>query len=150
MKYTIRELNPSELPGIYPLIKQLNPAMTKALFTKRLKTMIPAGYRAIAVFDGKKMIGLSGFWIRTSFWCGLQLDIDNVIIDKAYRSKGLGKLMDDWMMAYAKKHKVELIVLDSYASAYPAHAFYYRQGYGITGYHFTKAPVTGKPYEKKA
>jgi GNAT superfamily N-acetyltransferase len=148
--YTVRELKKAELPAIFPLIRQLNPTMTKAVFSKHLKDMLAGGYRAIAVFDGKKMVGLSGFWLRTRFWCGKQLDIDNVVVDAAYRSNGIGKLMDDWMMQFAKKHKVELIVLDSYATFYDAHRFYHRMGYGITGYHFTKVPATGKPFRKDA
>lgn len=150
MRLKIRELNPSEMPAIHPLIRQLNPTMGKALFTRRLKAMLADGYRAIAVFDGTRMVAISGFWIRTRFWCGKQLDIDNVVVDKAYRGKGIGTLMDRWLFDLACTEKAELIVLDSYASAHDAHAFYHQQGYGITGYHFTKAPRTGKPYRKPA
>jgi ribosomal protein S18 acetylase RimI-like enzyme len=147
-KYTIRALEPAEMLGIFPLIKQLNPTMGKALFAKRLKAMLAGGYGAVAVFDGKTIVALSGFWIRTRFWCGKQLDIDNVIVDKAYRGKGLGTRMNEWLENLAKKESIELIVLDSYATAHKAHAFYHRQGYGITGYHFTKSPLTGKPFRK--
>ncbi|MFZ4124533.1 MAG: GNAT family N-acetyltransferase [Rickettsiales bacterium] len=147
-KYTVRELKPSEMQGIFPLISQLNPTMSKALFTKRLRSMLAGGYRAVAVFEGKKMVALSGFWIRTRFWCGKQLDIDNVVVNEAHRSKGLGKLMNDWLEALAKQESIELIVLDSYNTAHAAHAFYHRQGYGITGYHFTKDPRSGTPFRK--
>ncbi len=147
-KYTIRELKPAEMQGIFPLIAQLNPAMSKALFTKRLRTMLADGYRAVAVFDGKKMVALSGFWIRTRFWCGKQLDIDNVVVNESHRGKGLGTLMNNWLEAFAKRESIELIVLDSYNTAHEAHAFYHRQGYGITGYHFTKDPRIGKPFRK--
>lgn len=147
-KYRIRELEPAEMQAIFPLITQLNPTMRKTLFTKRLRTMLANGYRAVAVFDGKKMVALSGFWIRTRFWCGNQLDIDNVIVDEAYRGEGLGKLMNDWIEALANEESIELMVLDSYVSAHEAHAFYHRQGFGITGYHFTKDPRTGKPFRK--
>lgn len=148
MKVTIRELKKAEMPGIYPLIKQLNPTMSKALFAKRLKAMLAGEYHAIAAFDGTKIIALNGFWVRTRFWCGKQLDIDNVVVDAAYRGKGIGKRMDNWLMAYAKKHDIELIVLDSYNTAHAAHAFYHAQGYGITGYHFTKEPKSGLPFRK--
>ena len=147
-KYTLRELKKSEMPSIFPLIKQLNPGMGKALFAKRLRAMQAGGYRVVAVFDGTKMVGINGFWLRTRFWCGKQLDIDNVVVDETYRGAGLGKMLNLWLEALAKKEKVELMVLDSYVTAHDAHAFYHRQGFGITGYHFTKAPHDGKPFRK--
>lgn len=148
MTYTLRELKPSEMPGIWPLIKQLNPTMRKATFTARLKTMNGLGYHVLGAFDGKKLVGISGFWIRMRFWCGKEFDIDNVVVHKDYRGKGIGKRMDDWLFQRARKEGAELIVLDSYNTAHEAHAFYHNQGYGITGYHFTKSPKDGKPYRK--
>lgn len=147
-KYTLRELKESEMPGIFPLIKQLNPTLSKPLFIKRLKAMTALDYHVVAAFDGKKMVALSGFWIGMRFWCGREFDIDNFIVDEKYRGTGIGKLLMVWLEDRARKEGTELIVLDSYASAYDAHAFYHARGYGITGYHFTKAPASGKPFRK--
>ena len=51
-KFTLRELKPREIASIYPLIAEHNPGMGKATFSKRLKEMLPLGYRAVAAFDG--------------------------------------------------------------------------------------------------
>ncbi|MFO0109869.1 MAG: GNAT family N-acetyltransferase [Alphaproteobacteria bacterium] len=134
----IRELAPRELAQLYPLIHQLNPSMTRAVFTRRLKAMRPLGYRAVAVFSGTQIIAVSGFWVRTRFWSGREFDIDNFIVDSAHRKKGIGELLYAWLEAQAKKEKAELIVLDSYVTSHWAHRFYLRQGFEITGYHLTK------------
>jgi ribosomal protein S18 acetylase RimI-like enzyme len=141
LPFRIRELTPRELPQLYPLIHQLNPSMTRAVFTQRLKTMRPLGYRAVAVFSGTQMIAASGFWVRTRFWSGREFDIDNFIVDAAHRKNGIGEMLYAWLEVQAKKEKAELIVLDSYVTSHWAHRFYLRQGFEITGYHLTKKPL---------
>lgn len=143
---TLRELNPAEITTIYPLVKLQNPSLTKAKFAASLKEMLPLGYHALGAFDGKKLIGCSGFWLRSRFWCGRQLDIDNFFVLAEYRSAGIGKKLVEWLEKRALKEKCELIVLDCYADSFLAHRFYHREGFVATGYHFTKVPGTLKPY----
>lgn len=140
MPITLRELTPAEIPGIFPLIKEHNPSMTKARFTASLRAMLAGGYRAVGAFDGGELIGCSGFWLRTRFWCGKQLDIDNFIVTAATRGKGVGKKLVQWLEKMAAAEKCDLIVLDSYATGHEAHRFYLGQGYALTGYHITKMP----------
>lgn len=143
---TIRELTQAELPQLFTLIHLHNPGITKAIFTKRLTEMVPCGYRAIGVFQGETMIACSGFWRRTRFWCGAELDIDNFIVHPDHRRKQLGPQMLAWFEALAKKDKVDLIVLDTYAETFLAHRFYMREGFTLTGYHMTKRPGTRDPF----
>ena len=145
-KITLRELKPAEIPAIFPLVQMHNPKVTKARFTASLKDMLPLGYRALAAFDGEHMVAVSGFWLRTRFWCGRQLDIDNFFVHPEYRGAKLGQKMVQWLEARALKEKCELIVLDAYADAFLAHRFYHREGFVATGTHFTKVPGTDKPF----
>lgn len=145
MPITIRELKPVEIPAIFPLICEHNPWMTKPLFTRALKEMLPGGYRVAAAFDGKTMLGCSGFWLRTRFWCGKQIDIDNFIVTETARGKNIGKKLTAWLEKKAKAEQCELMVLDSYVTSNGAHSFYYKQGFVITGYHLTKMPGSQTP-----
>lgn len=145
-KRTIRELAPEEIPSIYPLIRQLNPSLTPALFTKRLKDMLPFGYRAVAVFEGEKMVGVSGFWVHSRFWCGRHLDIDNFFVLPDYRGKRIGQKLTAWLEKKALEEKCELMVLDVYSDNFLAHRFYHREGFVATGSHFTKVPGTSTPW----
>jgi ribosomal protein S18 acetylase RimI-like enzyme len=144
----LREVPTTQLSSIYPLIETLNPKLTKREFTKRLKVMIPLGYRAIAAYDGKRMVGLSGFWIGMRFWCGRQLDVDNFVVDPHYRGQQIGEKLLVWLEKEALRHGCHLMVLDVYTDNYLAHRFYHRAGFVATGYHFTKIPGTTKPYQK--
>lgn len=120
------------------LVQQTNPQLTKQQFTARLKKMQPLGYRCIAYVEKGKYIGLCGFWHGTRFWCGDFIDLDNVVVDEKARSKGIGKKMLDWVEKEAKLLKCDQLGLDCYAHFYDAHRFYFREGYIIKGYHFTK------------
>jgi GNAT superfamily N-acetyltransferase len=149
-KITLRELSAQEITGIYPLISILNPKLTQKTFAQRLAEMLPKGYCVVAAFEGERMIGLSGFWINMKFWCGRQLDIDNFVVHPDYRSKNIGKKLITWLEKKALELKVDLIVLDTYASAHLAHRFYFRNGFTMTGYHMTKIPGSNVPYGMQA
>ena len=143
---TLRELTPVEIPAIFPLVTMHNPRVTRTKFNAALKDMIPLGYHAVAAFDRGKIVGISGFWLRTRFWCGRQLDIDNFFVHPDYRGAGVGKRITQWLEKRAIAEKCELIVLDAYADSFLAHRFYHRQGFVATGTHFTKVPGTDTPF----
>ncbi|MFM9890797.1 MAG: GNAT family N-acetyltransferase [Rickettsiales bacterium] len=145
-KVTLRELSPREMAGMYALIATHNPGMGKALFTRRLKQMQRQGYRAVGAFDGWQMIGVSGFWVGTRFWCGRHLDIDNFFVAENYRRDGVGAKLVAWLEATAIAEKCELIGLDVYADSFLAHRFYHRHGFVATGHHMTKQPGSAEPF----
>lgn len=145
-RLTLRQLKPAEIPLILPLVKLQNPRMSEARFKANLKDMLPFGYHVVGAFDGKKLVGMSGFWLRTRFWCGRQLDIDNFFVHPDHRSKRIGEQLVAWLEKRALAEKCELIVLDTYADYFLAQRFYYRQGFVSTGYHMTKVPGTNKPF----
>jgi GNAT superfamily N-acetyltransferase len=103
-----------------------------------LKDMLLHGYRMAGAFDGKTCVGLSGFWIATKIYSGKYVELDNVVIDKNYRSLGIGKLLCDWIISEAKKQGCETAMLDAYVENASGHKFYLREGYIIRGFHFIK------------
>jgi len=121
------------------LVQQANPLLTKKNFDFRLKKMRAQGYRCIAYVEKGAYIGLCGFWQGTRFWCGDFIDLDNVVVDEKIRKQGIGKKMLDWVEKEAKRLKCDQLGLDCYTSYHDAHRFYFREGYIIKGYHFTKA-----------
>jgi ribosomal protein S18 acetylase RimI-like enzyme len=137
--FIIREL--TTLPDMleqHALIQQLNPAMEAAQYKQLLSQMLPNGYRMVAIFNDEKCVGLSGFWINTKLYSGKYLEIDNFIVDAAYRSQELGKQLSDWMHQLAINENCQTIMLDAYTSNNAAHRFYFREGFHIKSYHFYK------------
>ena len=140
MSILIKELKGEELRTILPLIQQLNPKMTEQAFNERLDRMVKEfGYHCAGAFDETgKLVGISGFWVMLRFWNGQNVDIDNVVVDEAGRGRGVGKLLMEWIENWAREQGCEMAVLDAFAHNSDAHRFYYREGYIIRGFHFTK------------
>lgn len=137
--FKIREIkNRKEMLGQYPLLCQLSPGLKKAAYKTMLKDMLAHRYRMAGVFDGKKCVGLSGFWISTKIYSGKYVELDNVVIDQEYRSQGIGKLVCHWILKEAKRKGCKTAMLDAYLSNEAGHRFYEREGFYKEGYHFLK------------
>jgi GNAT superfamily N-acetyltransferase len=127
-----------EMLGQYELVIQLSPQITHEKYRLMLEDMLEHGYRMLAIYDGEKCVGISGFWISTKLYSGKYVELDNVVIDKDYRSKGVGKLLCDRVIEEGKKAGCETAMLDAYAENMSAHRFYFREGFIIRGFHFLK------------
>ncbi|MBM3617364.1 MAG: GNAT family N-acetyltransferase [Alphaproteobacteria bacterium] len=139
MTLEIREIPAGEMAIIYTFIQQLNKDMTEERFTALLAQMLERGYRCAGAFDGEgKLLGVAGFWELVRFWCGTHIDIDNVVTDESLRGQGIGKKLIHWIEDWARARGLSFAVLDSYAHNSDSHRFYFREGYIIRGFHFTK------------
>jgi GNAT superfamily N-acetyltransferase len=138
-KVVIHELKTKQdWQSMYPLIKQHNKTMTRKTYDALLPEMLARGYRCIGAYQGEKLVGVMGFWVGVRFWCKKYIDIDNVVVDKSLRSKGIGSKMMAWVEAEGRRQKCDMSMLDCYVSYHASHRFYFREGYCILGYHFTK------------
>lgn len=135
----IRELHTLEemLPHLN-VIRELYPEITEEYYEELLEKMIPHNYHQIGVFEDGACIAISGYWIGRKLWCGLYLELDNVIVRKENRGSGAGKLMEEYLQEKSQKLGCSIMVLDAYTSNFKAHRFYYNQGYSPKGFHFVK------------
>lgn len=139
MKFEIAEIqSKKEILETHSLLKQLQPELSAKEMKTCLELMIPMGYRMFGVYESKKLVGCTGIWTGAKFYCGKYMEIDNFILDKKYRSKGIGKLLTDYIAKLAKKEKCKVIMLDAYTTNHASHKFYLREGFIIKGYHFIK------------
>jgi GNAT superfamily N-acetyltransferase len=97
--------------------------------------MVPHNYKQL-VFENEICIAVT-FWTGTKLWSGKYIEIDNFIVHPEHRSKGLGKMMTDYIDVKAKEENCSMIVLDAFILS--RIVFYYNQGYGPKGFHFVKS-----------
>lgn len=139
MKLEIRELTRlEEMLANIEVIRFLYPTFTVEKYESYLVEMIPHNYKQVAVFENEVCVAVSGFWSGTKLWSGKYIEIDNFIVHPEHRSKGLGKMMTDYVDALAKETGCTMIVLDAFTGNFTAHRFYYNQGYVPKGFHFLK------------
>ncbi len=120
------------------VIRHLYPKFTLEKYESYLKEMIPHNYKQVAVFEANICVGISGFWSGVKLWSGKYVEIDNFIVHPEHRSKGIGKMMTDYINDKAIKAGCTMIVLDAFTGNFTAHRFYYNQGYNPRGFHFIK------------
>ena len=120
------------------LLNEVYPELSLIDYSKELDVMLPHNYGQVGIFDGDICIGLTGYWIGSKLWCGKYLELDNVVISKKYRSKGIGQELFNYMQQMAIEKQCNLLALDSYTDNFPAHKFFYSQGYIPRGFHFIR------------
>ena len=139
MKLEIRELTSvDEMLSNIDVMRFLYPTFTVEKYQSYLTEMIPHNYKQVAVFEKEVCVAVSGFWSGTKLWSGKYIEIDNFIVHPDHRSKGLGKMMTDYVDVLAKETGCTMIVLDAFTGNFTAHRFYYNQGYVPKGFHFLK------------
>jgi GNAT superfamily N-acetyltransferase len=139
MSLLIKELTTiDEMLANIEVMRFLYPTFTVEKYESYLVEMIPHNYKQVAVFENEICVAVSGFWSGTKLWSGKYIEIDNFIVHPEHRSKGLGKMMTDYVDALAKETGCTMIVLDAFTGNFTAHRFYYNQGYVPKGFHFLK------------
>jgi GNAT superfamily N-acetyltransferase len=74
--------------------------------------MVPHNYKQLG-FENEICVAVTGYWTGTKLWSGKYIEIDNFIVHPEHRSKGLGKMMTDYIDIKAKEEGCSMIVLDA-------------------------------------
>lgn len=139
MKLQIKELTTIDaMVDQIDTIRFLYPNLSIEKYQAYLSEMVPHNYIQIAVFEEDICVGITGCWSATKLWTGKYLEIDNFVVNPEHRSKGIGKLLTDYIEKKALDLDCSSIVLDAFTGNFVAHRFYYNQGYGPKGFHFVK------------
>ena len=139
MAFTFKIIEKSEINSIIPLVQKLtNYKYSDDILKERFAEMVTQNYECAGVYDGEKLIGISGMWYCTRHYAGKSMEVDHVYIDDGYRSHGLGKQFFGWIYDYVRAKGYNSVELNTYVQNYPSHKFYYNEGFEILGYHFFK------------
>jgi GNAT superfamily N-acetyltransferase len=139
MQITFKLLKGEEAEIILPYLDIMNEQKVPMdLLKARFVEMLTQHYEAFGIYDNDQLIGCFGLWSMTRHYCGKSFEPDHVYIEEAYRSKGIGKQLFEWIEVYGKEKGVTTIELNTYVQNFPSHKFYYNQGFNALGYHFLK------------
>jgi GNAT superfamily N-acetyltransferase len=139
MQVDIKELSTiEEMLTNIEVMYFLYPTFTVEKYEGYLKEMVPHNYKQVAIYENNQCIAVTGYWTGFKLWCGKYIEIDNFIVHPDHRSKGLGKMLTDYVDAKALEEGCTMTVLDAYTGNFTAHRFYYNQGFVPKGFHFLK------------
>lgn len=137
--YDIRFIPPEEWQSILPLLDILNNhTISLEVLQERLNEMKNHSYKCIGVYDGEKLIGITGIWILNKFYNGKHIEPDNVMVLPEYRNQKIGELMIDWVHEYGRSQGCIAAELNAYVVNEKGIRFWINQGYKILGFHFHK------------
>lgn len=134
----LKLIDPIEhLEKVVELIKQLNPAMdVKSIESIQNEMVKIQHYSCFGLFSNDTLIGISSGWTTVRFYCGKQLELDNVIIDSNLQSNGYGKYFINMMKEWTLKNDYKSLSLNTYIQNSRSHKFYFNEGFKILGLHF--------------
>lgn len=128
-----------EKRACFPVIQQLRPHIQDGVvFLEQVERQAEQFYRLAYVEDGGVVQAVAGFRIGETLAWGKFLYVDDLVTNELTRSKGYGKALLDFLFQHAQTQACAQFHLDSGVQRFEAHAFYFREGMRITGYHFVK------------
>lgn len=120
----------------FSVMHQLRPRLSADTFVDQIEQQQREGYRLAFLEHEGAVVSVAGFRVMSVLWSGRTLYVDDLITDEAMRSHGFGAQMITWLAALAREEGCETFSLDSGTHRQEAHAFYFRQGFRITDFHF--------------
>ena len=112
--------------------------MQAEVLKERLEEMKQHNYQCRGMYDGEKLIAISGLWVLYKYYIGKHIEPDNVMVLPEYRGKGVGEEMMKWILDYALSIGCKGSELNCYVSNSGGVKFWHNQGYKIVGFHFQK------------
>ena len=134
----IKLIPTKDILTILPLLKELNNTTSESILKQRVLEMTEQHYKCVGIFLKGELIGISGLWFLTRHYSGKTIEPDHVVISSAYRNKGLGKRLFDWIFKYAQSIGYEASELNTYIHNEKSHTFYENEGYKKLGFHYLK------------
>lgn len=132
-------LGAKDVGDIIKLAIQLNPNISMEELGDRQEKMFTfENYHCFGLIEKGQLVGMSSGWVSVRFYCGKQLELDNVIISNQFQSKGYGRAFMELIEDWAKEANCKTIELNTYVQNVGSHKFYFNQGFSILGFHFQK------------
>lgn len=134
----IRELSLRELSSAYELVSQLRTSLSYDEFEDLIYEMRSIEYKMFGITEGEELITYAGVSIQTNLYHKRHLFVFDLVTHEAYRGKGYGVMMLEFLRDYAKMGMCENIVLSSGFQREDAHRFYENNGFSKKSFVFLK------------
>jgi Acetyltransferases len=137
----IRKIEMRDLDEVYKLLNELyeNKIQYSIFVKKYKKSLNEDGFYGIVAEEDTKVVGvLIARIIDRLVKSKYTLFADDLIVDKKYRQRGIGKLLLENATVHAKKINCETFELTSYITNENSHKLYESNGFKKQHYKFKK------------
>ncbi len=129
----------AEREACVPVLRELRERLTEEEILDRVTHQYEDGYRLAYVESGGHVRAVAGFRILRNLAWGRFLYVDDLVTLPSDRSKGLGRVLMEWLVERARTQGCDELHLDSGVHRAAAHRFYLERGLEISSYHFGMA-----------
>lgn len=137
----IRKAKLDDIEGIFELLNELYAGKIEYnIFSKiYMEKLNDCNNYYIVAIENKKIIGILISEISYKLHKSKKVSfIEDLIVNEQYRNRGIGKLLIEDAIRYAKKLECEVVELTSYITNENAHRFYEKNGFKKHSYKFKK------------
>lgn len=124
-----------------PVHRQLRPMLPEdaGAYGQTLRRVFAGGARMKVATDAQGQVRGVALWrVYENTYEGRRLYLDDLVADEAHRSRGVGKRLLDACEATARDMGCAHFALDSGTWRTQAHKLYFREGFVISSFHFTR------------
>jgi GNAT superfamily N-acetyltransferase len=107
-------------------------------YVAQIERMFTEGAHLVQLVDGGEPRALAVWRMFHTTYCGRRLEVEDLLTAEATRSRGYGKMLIAWLEARARDAGCPTITLHSATHRDRAHRFYFREGFHILAFHFSK------------
>ena len=119
------------------LHRQLRPAL-EADYPAQIERLFGEGARLVQLVDGGEVRAIGLWRVFETTYCGRRLEIEDLVSSEAHRSRGYGAALLRWFDARAVELGCSTTTLHSAVHRDRAHRFYFREGFHIMAFHFSR------------
>ncbi len=130
-------VEPALLARAETVHRQLRPQLP-ADYVKRMHEIFALGAEMAVAVDGDDVCGVTVFRLIECTFTGRDLYVDDLVADDQKRSSGVGHALLAHVEAQARERDANIVTLDSGTQRQQAHKFYFREGFTVTSFHFSK------------
>jgi len=132
--------DPRLATDILPVLGELRPHLTPQSLKVIYAEGHPQGLRFTGAYVAGACLGVAGWRIVATTFCGRKLTIDDLVVGTAARSDGIGHALLAELQQRARSADCRLLDLDSATHRTDAHRFYTRERLSILAFHFAMEP----------
>lgn len=121
------------------VVVELRPHLTYETFLTMVKEMMKEGYRLAYIEEDGNAVAAIGFRYLQYLFNGKHFYIDDLSTLAAYRGKGYGGMLIDYVVTLAKEQGYKTVTLDSGYTRHDAHRLYLNKGFVLASHHFSKS-----------
>ena len=136
--------NEFDLAACFPTMRELRPNLTETEFvTQAQRQMQNHGYVLVSLGDRDQIVAVAGYRIAEFLAWGRAFYVDDLICRSAFRNRGYGGQLLDWLLDKAEEAGCTQFHLDSGVHRHDAHRLYLGRKLHISSHHFSKELGSG-------